>query len=239
MSFYYWDETWVGSGVGTKEQPLEGDGQKFGPASGSACLAQSRKYMFGPSNRPAHASKSPNRPCPVKTPIFYFRLWLLALNGKTPVAISQIYHVFPHYKFQNQTKSKPSLCYVLGLCSWAVYSRRESRASSFSGKWLSPNSLYFFSLISFCDFLYSVNLELEFQVHKLLEEIVNGGATDPFACFALGDWTSSQHSVSYCAGMGFASGWFSGKLKGKVKFPVWLFRVVHAVCGLWGKEEND
>nr|CAN76351.1 hypothetical protein VITISV_025246 [Vitis vinifera] len=57
---------------------------------------------------------------------------------------------------------------------------------------------------------------LLFPVHKLLEEIVNGGATDPFACFALGDWTSSQHSVSYCAGMGFASGWFSGKLKGKV-----------------------
>lgn len=148
-------------------------------------------------------------------------------------------HVSPHYKFQNKTKSKPTLCCVPGLRSWAVCSRRESRASSFSGKWLSPNSLYFFSFISFSDFLYSVNLELEFQVQKLLEEIVNGGATDPFACFALGDWTSSQHSVSYCAGIGFASGWFSGKLKGKIKFPVWLFRVVHAVCGLWGKEEND
>ena len=114
MSFYYWDETWVGSGVGTKEQPLEGDGQKFGPASGSACLAQSRKYMFGPSNRPAHASKSPNRPSQSKHP---YSIFDSGCSHSTAKRISQIYHVFPHYKFQNQTKSKPSLCYVLGLCS--------------------------------------------------------------------------------------------------------------------------
>ena len=121
-----------------------------------------RKCMSGPIKEvhvwPKQSSGScieiPKPPFPVKTPIFYFRLWLLALNGKTPVAISQIYHVFPHYKFQNQTKSKPSLCYVLGLCSWAVYSRRESRASSFSGKWLSPNSLYLF----FIDFLLRFSL---------------------------------------------------------------------------------
>lgn len=162
----------------------------------------------------------PKPPFPVKTPIFYFRLWLLALNGKTPVAISQIYHVFPHYKFQNQPNL--SLLYA----TFSVSALEPSTAGENLGHLLFPVNGYpqtrfiYFSLISFCDFLYSVNLALEFQVHKLLEEIVNGGATDPFACFALGDWTSSQHSVSYCAGMGFASGWFSGKLKGKVKFPV-------------------
>ena len=220
MSFYYWDETWVGSGVGTKEQPLEGDGQKFGPASGSACLAQSRKYMFGPSNRPAHASKSPNRPSQSKHPYSIFDSGCSHSTAKRQWQFRK----FTTYSHTINSKIKPNLSLL--YATFSVSALEPSTAGENLGHLLFPVNGYpqtrfiYFSLISFCDFLYSVNLALEFQVHKLLEEIVNGGATDPFACFALGDWTSSQHSVSYCAGMGFASGWFSGKLKGKVKFPV-------------------
>lgn len=166
--------------------------------------------MFGRSNRPAHASNP-------QTALGRSKHAYSIFDSRCSHSTAQCqwqFRKFTHgyHTINCKIKPNPSLLYATS----SVSALDPSAAGENLGHLLfpvngyPPNSLYFLSLISFSDFLYSVNLELEFQVQKLLEEIVNGAATDPFACFALGDWASSQHSVSYCAGIGFASDWFSG-----------------------------
>lgn len=130
------------------------------------------------------------------------------------MAISEIHIQFPHSNFRDLKQSpKSSPCDIVNLRSPAVCSPRASRVSSYPGIWFPPDSLYFFSPISFSNFPFSVYLTWECQVQSLLEDIGNGAAPSPFACFAIGDWSSSQHSVSYCTGTESGSGWFPRKLK--------------------------